>query len=191
MPSRNRLDPALWAEIRRRWEYDVNSPSFADAAGRAAGAHCFVAPSKSAIHARAHREGWERRGSMTGIAAAAHQKADALANADGAKKEAIESVRAAQASRVEAESLRAEVLARHRGEWHVIGTLMSEAIERRHTDVVDAFTRAKVAKISAESLALKQAGERKAWNLDGPEVGDLSRLSDSELEQLARGKLPR
>ena len=187
-----RLDPALWAEIRRRWEHDVDSPSFADAARRAAGAHGFVAPSKSATHTRAHRDGWQRRGSMTGVVAGAHARADAIVDADGAKKGAVQSAVDAQQSREEGEALRAAIIARHRKEWGVVRELSGEAMELRATDPVAAFDRAKLGKITAETIALAQIGERRAWGLDEQvNVGDLSWMSDAELEALARGKLPR
>lgn len=51
------------------------------------------------------------------------------------------------------------ILARHRAEWSAPRQLLMEAIERGDIE------RAKLAKLSAETLALVQAGEEKAWRL--------------------------
>jgi len=185
------LDPALWAEIRRHWEFDVDSPSFSQAAARAANAHGFAPPVRSAVHRKAEKERWERRGNMTGVAAAAHLQADVAMSEDGgaSKKSAVAGAVAAQQSFSEAVEDHAQVLARHRREWSVIGQLRSEALEHRQDDPVGSFNRAKLAKISAETLALKQNGERRAWGLDVPEIPpDFSKLSDEQLERLAAGK---
>lgn len=65
-----------------------------------------------------------------------------------------------QASAVTAVEMRAAVLDRHRKEWQAPRQLSYEAIKERN------FERAKLAKISAETLMLIQSGERKAWGLD-------------------------
>ena len=56
---------------------------------------------------------------------------------------------------------RAQVLDRHRREWAAPRKLSYEAVQNRD------FERAKLAKITAETLKLIQDGERKAWGLEG------------------------
>ena len=57
---------------------------------------------------------------------------------------------------------RADVVSRHRTEWDVHAGLLDEVFERRD------FNLAKLVKITAETLKIRQEGERKAWNLDNP-----------------------
>lgn len=134
---------------------------------------------------------------MAGINVAAHLRADGLVNAGnghGPKKDgAEESVALAQLSNDEAVDTRAEVVVRHRKEWDVVGQLMNEALEKRHVDPADSFSRCKIAKITAETISLRQAGERKAWNLDVPEFtpADYARMTDEQLEAVIAGKNPR
>lgn len=60
--------------------------------------------------------------------------------------------------------LRAKVLERHRKEWNVPRALVTEAVKARD------FNKAKLAKITSETLKLIQDGERKAWGIDsGPD----------------------
>lgn len=60
--------------------------------------------------------------------------------------------------------LRAKVLERHRKEWGIPRGLVNEAVKARD------FNKAKLAKITSETLKLIQDGERKAWGIDsGPD----------------------
>lgn len=65
---------------------------------------------------------------------------------------------------------RAEMLDRHRREWAAPRAMSAEAVRLRDQDPIRAFDRAKLAKITAETLKLVQDGERKAWGLDVGEV---------------------
>lgn len=56
--------------------------------------------------------------------------------------------------------LRARVLERHRKEWNVPRALVSEAVKARD------FGKAKLAKITSETLKIIQDAERKAWGVD-------------------------
>lgn len=56
--------------------------------------------------------------------------------------------------------MRAAVLDRHRKEWQAPRQLSYEAVKGRD------FEKAKLAKITAETLMLIQSGERKAWGMD-------------------------
>lgn len=195
-----RLDPALWAEIRRHWEYDPDEPSLQVAASRAAEKHSFNPPTKASIHERLKKEGWERRGTMAGVNQSAHRKADALVEADGSRAETrqpdgkpdgkpdVSGAQKRQASREESEDKRAEVLARHRQEWRQVAVLRQEALAKRTTDAADAFLRLKIAKISAETTMLQQVGERRSWGMDTPDAADVSKMTDAQLEALVKGK---
>lgn len=59
--------------------------------------------------------------------------------------------------------LRAQVLDRHRKEWNAPRKISYEAVTERN------FEKAKLAKITAETLKLVQDGERKAWGIDRAE----------------------
>ncbi|WP_158702917.1 hypothetical protein [Melaminivora suipulveris] len=193
------LDPALWAEIRHAWEYGPDAPSYSVAAARAAQKLGFKAPGRPAVCRRAGAEGWQRRGSMEGVAAAAHEKADALATGanarEGKKTGAAPAVRdalALQDARDEAADVRAAILDRHRREWDTVGVLVEEAHARRGADPADAFNRMKLAKITAETITLRQVGERRAWGMETIiDTSRLSEMSDAQLEALAAGKVPR
>lgn len=66
--------------------------------------------------------------------------------------------------------VRAAMLDRHRREWAAPRAMSSEAVRARDTDPLKAFERAKLAKITAETLKIIQDGERKAHGID---VGEL------------------
>lgn len=60
--------------------------------------------------------------------------------------------------------LRAKVLERHRKEWGIPRGLVNEAVKARD------FNKAKLAKITSETLKIIQDSERKAWGIDsGPD----------------------
>lgn len=61
---------------------------------------------------------------------------------------------------------RADVIERHKQEWVGHKALLTDAIEKKD------FETAKLAKITAEATAIRQAGERKAWGLDKAADGD-------------------
>lgn len=64
---------------------------------------------------------------------------------------------------------RDELLKRHKAEWSVPRTMASEAVRLRTTNPMQAFERAKMAKITAESLQIIQNGERRAHGIDKPD----------------------
>lgn len=66
----------------------------------------------------------------------------------------------------EADRIREDVLERHRKEWAAPRALSAEALRLRDRDPLKAFERAKLAKITAETLKLVQDGERQALGLD-------------------------
>ena len=93
-----------------------------------------------------------------------------------------------KAEAVEAEAQRrAAVQLRHRDEWDGHIPLLQDAISQKDFDA------AKVAKITAETIAIRQAGERKAWGLDAepaapPTINDFrSIIAEAKAELVRRG----
>lgn len=197
-----RLTEPQWNAIRSVWEYDPDEPSHEVAASRAGKKYQFKPPSKSNVYARCQKEKWERRGSLNGINAAAQRKADTIVSSDGtrneqneqnagggAKQNGVPNPSMAQASRTESEDLRAEVNARHRTEWKQIAVLRQEALGLRATNLDTAMFKMKLAKVAAETTAIQQAGERKAWGLDIlVDVGSLKDMTDEQLQAIIDGK---
>lgn len=73
---------------------------------------------------------------------------------------------AQELSQQEAINVRAAVLDRHRKEWSAPRKLAYDAIQKANTDPVAAFERAKLAKITAETLQIVQIGECRAFGLN-------------------------
>lgn len=206
--AKRKLSDEQWKAIRASWEYDPDEPTFNEAAGRAGKKFGFTPPSKSTIDSRAKTEGWERRGNLNGINAAAQRKADALTGADGNRTQSdapnghvssASDAKLDQAAREESEDKRAQVLARHREEWAQSAVLRQEAVAVRHHptknptgDTAAAIVKAKFAKLIAETTHIQQVGERKAWGLDVVVDPDqLKSMSEEDLALLAAGKAPR
>lgn len=69
--------------------------------------------------------------------------------------------------------MRAQVLDRHRREWQPIRNRVYKQLDpRTQMDEKTRFEMSKTTKINAETLAILQLGERKAWGLDKPGEGD-------------------
>ena len=211
----SRLTPEQWQSIRIVWEYDPGEPSFEVAAARAAKKYEFKAPRRQSVHERAKRDGWQRRGSLNGINAAAHCRADSqmnpapvpqpeglpdsggsqpdteMADAPDTVRPARPSAEAAMGAREADIDKRTATNVRQRQEWVNIAVLRNEALSSRNTDPVRCSERLRQIKIAAEITAIQQAGERKAWGLDIPfGMADLASLSDETLEAIAKGRLP-
>ncbi len=73
---------------------------------------------------------------------------------------------AREVSTQHAVEVRAAVLDRHRKEWSAPRKLAYEAISKANTDPAGAFERAKLAKITAETLQIVQVGECRAFGLN-------------------------
>jgi len=198
-PAMARLSREQWQAIRTIWEYAPDQPSYNAAAGRAAEKYQFVPPGKSTIDDRAKKEGWERRGSMNGINVAAQRKADTLTDSFGNRtvpdaKTAFfpgaSSPVLVLSSREEAENKRADANARHRTEWVQIAVLRQEALALRNSNLELALAKMKLAKMAAETTAIQQNGERKAWGMDIlADVGSLKDMTDAQLEAIVKGKV--
>ncbi len=106
--------------------------------------------SKPAISQRAKRECWTQdiSGAVNRLTEA---KVNGLVNTVNPQKKA-EALDAAAEKK-------AEVILRHQQEWDVHRKLMNEALTE------DDFEKAKLAKITAETLRIRQEGERKAWGI--------------------------
>ena len=210
----SRLTPEQWQSIRIVWEYDPDEPSFEVAAARAAKKYEFKAPRRQSVHERAKRDGWQRRGSLNGINAAAHRRADSqmnpapvpqpeglpdsgggqpdteMADAPDTVRPARPSAEAAMGAREGDVDKRTATNVRHRQEWVNIAVLRNEALSLRNTDAVRCSERLRQVKVAAEITSIQQAGERKAWGLDIPlDVVDLESLSDKALTAIAAGRL--
>ncbi|RMD61671.1 hypothetical protein D6833_07930 [Candidatus Parcubacteria bacterium] len=140
MPSKEE-----WESARKAWEASPTL-NFSDIAGQ-------LGVTRQGVRARAKREGWEKRVTTREVVEKAHLQADRKTSDPGRKGEKVEDV---------AVDLRARLLERHRKEWDGVRQRVYEALRN------DDFEKAKLGKISAESIRIIQDGERKAWGLDVP-----------------------
>lgn len=129
----------------------------------------------STIGLRAKAENWRKNfGPDRQMTEAAQKAADMFkAKIEDAGPEITAEQKAVAAQEVAAELAmdeRAKMLDRHRREWAAPRAMSAEAVRLRESNSVLAFERAKLAKITAETLKIVQDGERKAWGLD---VGEL------------------
>ena len=116
---------------------------------------------------RATDEGWVKclaRPDNSRLNAEAHKIADTyvrkVADLGPEVTEADKAKAADEVVTQTAAEQRAQVLDRHRKEWNTPRVLSIEAVKGRD------FERAKLAKITSETLKLIQEGERKAWGMD-------------------------
>ena len=106
--------------------------------------------SRKAIQKHITAEGWTQGSSGTVKRMAEDKVAGIVAGCDPKKKaEALN--RAADAV--------AAVMIRHKAEWERHQSLIAEALEAGD------FDKAKLAKITAETLKIRQEGERRAWGI--------------------------
>ncbi|WP_291357127.1 hypothetical protein [Desulfovibrio sp.] len=105
---------------------------------------------KAAISQRAKREGWVQdiSGAVNRLAEA---KVNGIVNTVNPQKKAEALDRAADA--------KAAVMRRHKEEWERHQQLIDEAL------AAGDFDKAKLAKITAETLKIRQEGERRAWGI--------------------------
>lgn len=105
---------------------------------------------KAAISQRAKREGWVQdiSGAVNRLAEA---KVNGIVNTVNPQKKAEALDRAADA--------KAAVMLRHKEEWERHQALIDEAL------AAGDFDKAKLAKITAETLKIRQEGERRAWGI--------------------------
>lgn len=164
-----------WEKIRA--EYEVGS-SMGELSRR-------YGVTKAAISQRAKKEGWLQ--DVSGVVdRLAEAKLNGVLNTVNPQKKAEALDRAAEA--------KAAVITRHQREWDRHQAIMDEALSE------GSFDKAKLAKITAETIKIRQEGERKAWGIvdktaldhtssDGSlsqRPVDLSRLSPDELLRLTK-----
>ena len=106
---------------------------------------------KAAISRRAKKEGW-----LTDLSEVVNRRAEAkvngIVNTVDPKKRAEALDRAADA--------KAAVILRHKEEWQRHQQLINDALAANN------FDKAKLAKITAETIKIRQEGERKAWGIN-------------------------
>lgn len=174
IPARNpggkSLSPNLWIAARALYEGDlkISMQQVADEFGISA----------ITVKRRSQEERWTKRvETLADMSERAHHLADSAKNKldaigpelTGAAPQDAEAAKAEVQKQVTIEAgaeARAKVIERHRGEWAAPRQIAYEAIKNRD------FDRAKLAKISSETLTLIQAGERKAWGIDRQGEGD-------------------
>ncbi len=160
-----RLAPDQWAEIKIRREAGESFGSL----GKAFGIN------EAAIFRRAKKEGW---GDGSDVGAAVRRKANEKVNG---VVNGISFVEKAQAIDQAADQ-GAAIIVKHQQDWEdhreFFGSVSKDFDSGRH------------AKINAEALKIMQEGERKAYNLE-PLLGDLSKLSDAQIDAMAAGKIPK
>ncbi|CDH46958.1 hypothetical protein [Candidatus Contendibacter odensensis] len=107
------------------------------------------------IQHRKDKEDWSQDFKEVILRKAEEQLAGLSVNDDADKRAAAIAEEAAK---------KATVLARHRNEWNAVRKLAYEAIQDGKHD----FEKAKLAKITSETLQIVQHNERKAWGLNDP-----------------------
>lgn len=170
-----RLTSDEWLAARLAWETDptMTSPRLAEVVGI----------TKQAVSARMKRDEaagnpWTKKVSMREVAERAQAMADRakpppageLPEVDGDVDGKVDRQFVSPDKKKAAPALppgatdpvaqRAEIIARHRKEWSISRGLVGEAVRDRN------FDKAKLAKITTETLGLIQKGERLAWGLD-------------------------
>ncbi|MBQ9536602.1 MAG: hypothetical protein IJU79_02305 [Desulfovibrionaceae bacterium] len=108
--------------------------------------------SRTAIQKHIKAEGWLQGDINAAVNKLAEAKVAGVVAGCNPEKKAAAMQAAAEA--------KAAVIQRHKFEWEQHQHLVDSAIAD------DDFTRAKLAKITAETIKIRQEGERKAWGLD-------------------------
>lgn len=122
--------------------------------------------SKGAIDRYSLEDGWKKAENTDAMTAEAHRIADRVSavitplELDPVPAPAAIAEAQRVVTRDEGAERRAKVIERHRDEWRIVRGLSAEAVQGRD------FEKAKLAKITGETLKLLQDGERKAWGLD-------------------------
>ena len=145
------LAQEVWDIQRRQWEATPEM-TFSDVS-RALGV------TRQAVRLRANREGWRKVAASEELTRLAVTKADAIS---ATREEPLSDEE--EKLKTDAVDKRAEVLARHRREWDGARKRIYMAVKSGDDK------EAKLGKLIAEALAVVQAGERKAWQLDEKEA---------------------
>lgn len=159
-----RLTKDQWDQMRIDWENDP-AITITNIAGK-------YQICTSSVSRRASKEGWVKRGQIGGINEAAHRRADNLLDSNG--KPVPYSTADALAAKELSETVRTEVLVRHRKEWAELEELRRTALvamrraheESKYSAWAMAKSAADTALSNIKALNTKQAGECRAWGLD-------------------------
>jgi hypothetical protein len=162
--------------------------------------------SEEAVRQRRARENWQKRGTLGSVVEKAMLDADrgrapidpelgslelgvgkTGANSASGDPSADPELGSSETTEKSAVELRSELVQQHRNEWRANRALLYRAM--RLAKVATGMDAARAAKITAETLALIQAGERKAYGLDAAQA-DVKSLSDEDLERMAAGRMP-
>lgn len=142
---------------------------------------------KAAIMRRAKKEGWDDGADVQdAIRRQAAKKVSGIVTTGDLQKKA-------EAIDAEAEKL-AEIQRRHREEPNAVRERLYAGLKAHKAAVTRegkqlAFEDLKAAKIASETLLNIHKAERQAWDMDYPI--DVKSMSIEQLEQMAKGKLPR
>jgi hypothetical protein len=144
-----------WETIRAEYEAGSNQSELSRKHG----------VSRTAIQKRIDKEGWTQDVEPVIQRKVAEKVAGVVAGCNPQKKaEAID----AEASR------RADVVQRHRDEWEEHKHIVDTAIGTKD------FEAAKLAKITAETLKIRQEAERKAWAID-TQIAPVTNITVSQI----------
>lgn len=154
-----------WDKIRERWELDPR-PGYRWVVGE-----MNLTVTESAVKARARKERWTKRTSLKAIVDRAQQQADKRRP----EKKPADTFQHVDASAEQVSiDLRSEIIDLHRGEWAEHRSKFPlEAIVADAPDEPGGVTIApngekiaRASKVMAETIRLRQQGEREAWGLD-------------------------
>lgn len=129
-----------WEKIRAEYEVGATQSELSRRHG------C----SRKAIQQHILKEHWTQDVSSAIDRITSAKVAGIVAGCDPAKKAAAMDAAAER---------KAAVIARHKAEWEEHQRLIAEAVEKQD------FNAAKLAKITAETISIRQAGERRAWGI--------------------------
>lgn len=145
------LSKEAWDIARRKWEVTPEM-TFSDIARE-------FNVTRQAVRIQARKNEWRKIAASEELTRLAVNKADAIsATREDPLSDEEEKLK------TDAVDKRAEVLARHRREWDGARKRIYMAVKSGDDK------EAKLGKLIAEALAVVQAGERKAWQLDEKEA---------------------
>lgn len=157
--NRQRFD---WETIRAEYEAGATMGRLAESHG----------VNKSAISRRAAKEVWTQD-----VTNAVDRRVNAKVNGIGNTVDPVKKSAALDA----AADRKVAVIERHRVEWEEHRTLINEAVVARD------FNAAKLARITAEVIQIRQSGERKAWGIMDVDVRPRDAASGLNLNLIMRG----
>ena len=147
-PGRPGLD--IWDSVRAEYEVGASQIELAEK----------FKVSRKAIQNHIKDEGWAKENVSGAISRRAAEKVAKIVAGSDLKK---------RAAAVDAEADRvALVVERHRAEWSDHAVLVNEAVAKKN------FEMAKLAKITAETIMIRQTGERRAWGIEKEGRGEQS-----------------